>query len=97
MKNLKEADVYSLLTMSCGHESDIYYKLKSYDHWIHDFMHADFKYKPGTIFQYNSTGTDMLCAIVKKKTGLNVSEYLKPRLFDKIGMTNISCRLLPEI
>lgn len=94
-ENLKEADVYSLLTMSCGHESDIYYKLKSYENWIYDFMHADFKYKPGTMFQYNSTGTDMLCAIIKKKTGMNVSAYLKPRLFDKIGMTNISCRLLP--
>ena len=94
-ENVKAADVYSLLTMSCGQDSDIYYKLKSYDHWIYDFMHAEFKYKPGTMFQYNSTGTDMLCAIIKKKTGLNVSEYLKPRLFDKIGMTNISCRMLP--
>ena len=94
-ENLKAADVYSLLTMSCGQEKDIYYEMKSFDHWIHDFMHAEFKYKPGTMFQYNSTGTDMLCAIIKKKTGMNVSEYLKPRLFDKIGMTNISAQLLP--
>ena len=49
------------------------------------------------MFQYNSTDTNILCTIIKKKTGLNVSEYLKPRLFDKIGMTNISCQLLPGI
>lgn len=35
---------------------------------------------------YNSTGSTLLGAIVRKKTGLGLHDYLKPRLFDKIGI-----------
>ena len=35
---------------------------------------------------YNSVGSSVLAAIIKKKTGLGLHEYLKPRLYDKIGI-----------
>jgi hypothetical protein len=44
-------------------------------------------HKPGTHFKYNTPATFMCSAIVQKLTGLTVAEYLKPRLFDPLGIT----------
>ena len=41
---------------------------------------------------YNSTGSTLLGAIVRKKTGLGLHDYLKPRLFDKIGIDSDNLR-----
>lgn len=43
-------------------------------------------YEPGTRFLYNSTGSCMLGAIVEKRSGQSLKEYLTPRLFEKIGI-----------
>lgn len=54
--------------------------------WIREFMHTPVNHKPGTTYMYNSTGSTMLGAIVRKKTGLGLHDYLTPRLFNKIGI-----------
>ena len=38
----------------------------------------------------------MLCAILKKKTGQDLTEFLQPRLFDPLGMGEIYCQRLPD-
>jgi len=43
-------------------------------------------HKPGTHFRYNTPATYMLSAIVQKATGSTVLEYLRPRLFDPLGI-----------
>ncbi|MDO4573447.1 MAG: serine hydrolase, partial [Clostridia bacterium] len=50
-------------------------------------LHAGVKFAAGTRFEYNSMNTYMLAAIVRRKTGLTLTEYLGPRLFEplKIG------------
>jgi CubicO group peptidase (beta-lactamase class C family) len=35
---------------------------------------------------YNSAATYMCCAIVQKVTGQTVLDYLKPRLFEPLGI-----------
>jgi CubicO group peptidase (beta-lactamase class C family) len=45
-------------------------------------------FKPGTHFQYNTPATHMLSAIVRKVTGETVLEYLRPRLFEPLGIEN---------
>lgn len=45
-------------------------------------------HKPGTHFVYNTPGTYTLSAIVTKVTGQTVLEYLKPRLFEPLGIEN---------
>lgn len=42
--------------------------------------------EPGTLFCYNTCGTYMLSAILTRVTGLTVDEYLKPRLFEPLGI-----------
>ena len=69
-ENLKKADIRSLLTMSCGHETGLSWADRDPDpDWIRAFLHHEFKYEPGTTVMYNTACTNMLCAILGKKTG----------------------------
>ena len=54
--------------------------------WLQAYLEVPIKHRPGTAFQYNSVGSTLLCAIVERKTGIPAEEYLKSRLFDKIGI-----------
>jgi CubicO group peptidase (beta-lactamase class C family) len=65
--------------------------------WIKDFLAAPVKHTPGTHFMYNSLGSTLLAAVIKKLTGLGLHEYLGPRLFDKIGIdsSNLRWALMP--
>ncbi len=81
---LKEMEVRHLLTMSAGNnvkEMDT----KNED-WIREYLALEMKAKPGTQYQYSSTGSNMLSAIVQKVTGEKVSDYLATRLFRPIGI-----------
>ncbi len=41
----------------------------------------------GTVFQYDSTGSFILCALVERISGMPFMEYLRVKLFDKIGVS----------
>ena len=89
---LKEITVEHLLTMSCGHSTDPTYKsweVKDRS-WIRFFMEHPVTHKPGTLFCYNSLGTYVLSAIVQKKTGEKIADYLYPRLFRPLGINNVN-------
>ncbi len=89
---LKEITVEHLLTMSCGHSTDPTYKSREVKDrsWIRFFMEHPVTHKPGTLFCYNSLGTYVLSAIVQKRTGEKVVDYLYPRLFRPLGINNVS-------
>ncbi len=80
-ENLQKCCVKHLLMMGCGHETEIAWGPNQENDWIADFLSHPFVYEPGTHFLYNTAGTNMLCAILQKKTGLSLTEFLKPRLF----------------
>ena len=41
----------------------------------------------GTIFEYDSTGCFILCALVERLTGRKFMDYLREKLFDEIGVS----------
>ena len=50
----------------------------------------------GSSFQYDSPGSFVLGAMVERLTGMTLTEYLKPRLFDKLGISSgIHCLKCP--
>lgn len=77
-----------LLTMSSGHAScAMAFMEKDPDgDYVKSFLSSKLTYLPGERFVYNSGGTYMLAAVVRKLTGENVREYLIPRLFDPLGI-----------
>ena len=60
------------------------------------FLTAPVEYKPGTLFIYNTPGSYMLSAIVQKVTGETVFDYLRPRLFDPLGIKNPTWDASPQ-
>ncbi len=85
-ENLKAMKVRDLLTMTCGH--DIEPKSAVGGPSVKQFLAHPVVHKPGTHFQYNSMGSYTLSAIVTKVTGQTSLEFLKPRLFEPLGIEN---------
>jgi len=83
---LKAMRVRDLLTMSTGHETEP--KFTPDTPWVKTFLAQPVPHKPGAHFLYNSPGSHMLAAIVGKVTGQTVLDYLKPRLFEPLGIEN---------
>ena len=84
--NLKAMKVRDLLTMTCGHETEP--KSGPGGPSVKTFLAHPVPHKPGTHFQYNTMGTYTLSAIVTKATGQTVLEFLKPRVFEPLGIEN---------
>jgi CubicO group peptidase (beta-lactamase class C family) len=85
---LAELTVKDLLMMSTGMEPDptTVIPFTTVD-WVKAFLATPIVHEPGTKFLYNSMATFMLSAIVQKVTGQNVLAYLKPRLFEPLGIS----------
>ena len=91
--NLKALKVRDLLSMSGGHETE---PRSAGGPSVKNFLAHPFVYQPGTHFQYNSMGSYTLSAIVTKVTGQTSLEYLKPRLFEPLGIDDPEWATSPE-
>jgi hypothetical protein len=79
---LQRLRVRDVLCMGCGMEE---MPRPSAD-WIRDFLAVPVVHEPGTAFMYNSMGSTLLAAIIKRKTGMGLHDWLTLRLFEKIGI-----------
>lgn len=90
--NLRSMNVRDLLTMTCGHAADHTFEMQamaksdSTMNWVKQFLSYPVAYRPGVIYCYNSVGTFMLSAIIQKRTGQKLIDYLTPRLFEPLGI-----------
>ncbi len=84
---LKNISVYDLLTMSSGstfNESGIH----SGNDWLSMFFDAPLHFEPGCRFEYDSMNSYVLSAAVTALKGIPMDDYLKPRLFEPLGIRN---------
>jgi CubicO group peptidase (beta-lactamase class C family) len=93
-ENLKTMTVRDLLTMTCGHDTEA--KGGPGGPSVKTFLAHPVPHKPGTHFQYNTLGSYTLSAIVTKVTGQTELEFLKPRLFEPLGIDNPRWDSSPE-
>ncbi len=96
--NLKAMRVRDLLSMSTGHHDDAIanFPYRDPDSVVRKFLSLPVAHKPGTFFVYNTPATYMLSAIVQKVTGQTVLDYLRPRLFEPLGITNPQWEASPQ-
>ncbi|HVT74637.1 MAG TPA: serine hydrolase domain-containing protein [Lacunisphaera sp.] len=87
-ENLRNMRVRDLLRMNSGqHDEDIAkVRLDGPEDHVKQFLALPVAHKPGTHFVYNSPATYVLSAIVQKVTGQTVRDYLRPRLFEPLGI-----------
>lgn len=94
-RRLKGMTVEDLLTMRSGVLFTEAEALTETD-WVRRFLSAAPKGEPGTEFAYNSLNTYMLAAIVCKKTGGTLMDFLRERLFAPMGITNVHWEVCPK-
>ena len=94
-KNMREVTVRHLLTMTSGArfcEADFMLE----EDWVKGFLDSDTKFQPGTKFEYNSLNTYMLCAILHKRSNIDLTVYLQPRLFTPLGIHDVQWEKCPR-
>lgn len=65
------------------------------DDWTAEFLNSKPDHYPGTIFCYDTSGTHTLGEIVETLSGCSLEEYLKPRLFEPLGIDDYEWEIGP--
>jgi CubicO group peptidase (beta-lactamase class C family) len=94
--NLAAMTVRHLLTMTTGHAKDTVESLSRDRRMVKIFLGLDVEHEPGTVFVYNSGATYMLSAILQRLTGEKLLDYLRPRLFEPLGITEATWQVSSE-
>jgi len=83
--------VRHLLSMASGHSWDTWHDAVGRDPGdpARGFLDLPVDGNPGITFAYNQSCTYTLAAILQRLTGQRLSEYLRPRLFDPIGIGDV--------
>lgn len=74
-----------LLSMTSGKEISFLSDKGKID-WIEDYFTSKWYAEPGAVFKYINENIYMLCAILVRITGICVRDFLKPRLFEPLGI-----------
>ena len=94
--NLKAMRVSDLLRMSVGHQTELRLTETNDMVWTKAFLAHPVPHKPGTHFLYNTPATYMQSAILQKATGQTLFDYLRPRLFDPLGIEHPTWDTSPQ-
>ncbi len=87
--------VRHLLSMSSGVPFAEVGSVTSED-WIRSFFDSIPTFTPGTGFAYNSMNSYMLSAVVERLSGKSLPDYLRPRLFEPLGIDDIVWERCPR-
>ncbi|MFE7172778.1 serine hydrolase domain-containing protein [Streptomyces sp. NPDC057616] len=80
--------VRHVASMASGHEAETLPRALAADRadMVRGFLLLPPERDPGTVFAYNQPTTYSLAAIVQRVTGQPLTEYLRPRLLDPLGI-----------
>jgi CubicO group peptidase (beta-lactamase class C family) len=83
---LAEATVRDMLTMRDPHDVTTHgMHVKS--NWLESWFLTPPTHPPGTVFQYNTTSSNLLAAIVERLSGMKLFEYMYPKLLTPLGFS----------
>jgi CubicO group peptidase (beta-lactamase class C family) len=95
-QNLSAMKIHHLLSMSTGHHQDTSDEVFPSSTPFKKFLSLEVEHVPGTYFVYNTAATFVLSAIIQKVTGRTLLDYIKPRLFDPLGIQGTSWESHPN-
>lgn len=84
--------VRHVASMSSGHLDETYERAHALDpdELVRGFLLLPPDRDPGTVFAYNQPTTYTLAAILERVTGQPLTEYLRPRLLDPLGIGEVA-------
>ena len=92
---LEQCTIRDLLRMSSAYTKGANYS-PARPCWEETFFDDEVSHVPGSVFSYCTSGTTILCFIIKKVTGKNFIEVLRP-VFDELGISeDIFCVESPD-
>lgn len=92
---LNDVTVRHLLTMTSG---ILYNEAEAMadEEWLKGSLNSLTAGDPGKKFRYNSMNTYLLSALVKEVSGQGLMDYLRPRLWEPLGIRNVFWETCPE-
>lgn len=98
--NLLDLTVRHMLTMTTGLDNALFFTDDEIryvtEDWISYFFQQNFCQKSGEKFLYSNFNTYMLGCLIEKKTGINLLEYLRYRLFEPLNIFSPDWTLCPK-
>lgn len=104
--NLRNLKLRDLLVMSVGHFNGHLMADSSFgttprseileDNWVKYCLNQSFPLKPGYRFVYSNVGAYLAGIMVQKKAGMDLVEYLMPRLFQPLGINRPNWEKCPK-
>ena len=85
LEKIEGITVEHLLTMTAGKAINVLISKEKHD-WLDIFVNGRTIAKPGEKFHYISEYTYVLGRMLTEVTGLTISDYLNPRLFEPLGI-----------
>ena len=84
--------VRDVLAMSSGHHAEALGRALEADaaDLVRGFLLTPPEADPGSVFAYNQPCTYAVAAIVQRASGLSLTDYLRPRLFEPLGIGHAS-------
>lgn len=77
--------VHHVIAMQVGKITSVLDNKEKTD-WIDSLLDRPFKFEPGTDWAYISENAFLLSWIIQKETGMTMTEFLTPRLYEPLGM-----------
>ena len=99
---LAKVTLHHLLCMGSGlnQKSDSMKHIFEADAPVEDWAEATLAWgcdaEPGSIFRYNSHGSYLISCMVQKAVGMNIRDYLMPRLFEPLGIEKPRWDMSPQ-
>ena len=83
---MESITVYHLLTMTTRHDRDTFRPVLNSTNSVRAFLEEPLDFEPGTHFLYNNGVPHILGLIVKKVSGINYLDFLRPRFLEPLGI-----------
>ena len=83
--------------MASGHTRDMLLEAVSRDRHepVRGFLLSPPDREPGTVFAYSQPCTYALASIIQRNAGMPLTQYLRPRLFDPLGIGPVGWQTFP--
>ena len=80
-----------LASMASGHDHDMWPEALALDpeEPVRGFLSVPPDAAPGSVFAYSQPCTYSLAAVIQRRAGMRLSQYLRPRLFDPLGIGEV--------
>lgn len=86
-ENVKKQTIRNMLMMSTAKSPIHWFSKVKGDRVRCYFENEKPSREPGIRFEYDSCGSFVLCALVERLTGMELMDYMRIKLFDKIGVS----------